>query len=233
MRISDMNWMQLEDYRKHDDRTVLPLGSTEQHAHLSVCTDSILSERVSLEAAEPLGVPVFPVLSYGISGYFSAYPGTVSLRIETYLKVIRDILNSLAGSGFRRILVVSGHGGNEPANNLAVEWMVDNPNMQVKFFQWWRGPKMMAKAQEIDPIGSHGSWFENFAWTRVPGIEMPAQQKILSDRKALPKLVGKKLRDFMGDGNYGGYYQRSDEDMQAIWQTAVEETREIIEKGWD
>ena len=78
MRISDMNWMQLEDYLQHDDRTVLPLGSTEQHAHLSVCTDSILSERVSLEAAEPLDVPVFrysPTGSQAISMHIPArYP---------------------------------------------------------------------------------------------------------------------------------------------------------------
>ena len=228
-----MNWMQIEKYLEQDDRAILPLGSTEQHAYLSICTDTILSERMAIEAAEPLGVPVFPVLAYGISYYFNAYPGTISLRIETYIKVIGDILNSLSCSGFRRILMVCGHGGNEPANNLATEWMVDNPGMQVKFFQWWKGPKMMAKAQEIDPIGSHGSWFENFVWTRIPGIEMPTEQKIFSDRKALPKPVGEKLREVMGDGNYGGYYQRSDEDMQAIWQIAVEETREMIEKGWD
>jgi len=233
MKISDMNWMQIEEYLKHDDRAILPLGSTEQHAYLSLSTDSILSERVSIEAAEPLGVPVFPVLSYGVSGYFNAYPGTVSLRVETYLKVVRDILDSLASSGFKRILMVSGHGGNEPANNLATEWMEDYPGVQVKLFQWWKGPKMMAVAQAIDPVGSHGSWFENFVWTRVTGISVPTNQKVLPDRSGFPKLVGERLRDFMDDGNYGGYYQRSDEDMQAIWQVAVEETRMIIEKGWD
>ena len=56
---------------------------------------------------------------------------------------------------------------------------------------------------------------------------------MLKDRSGFPKLVGEKLRDFMDDGNYGGYYERSDKDMQAIWQIAVEETRMIIEKGWD
>src|ERR671927_686478 len=103
MRISDMNWMMVEEYLKRDDRCVLPLGSTEQHAYLSLSVDSILSERIAVEAAEPLGVPVFPVLAYGITPYFRAFPGTVSLRISTYLSVVRDILDSLAGPGFRRI----------------------------------------------------------------------------------------------------------------------------------
>lgn len=111
--------------------------------------------------------------------------------------------------------------------------MEDHPDVQVKLFQWCKGPKMMVVAQAIDPVGSHGSWFENFVWTRVTGIGIPTEEKVLPDRSGFPKLVGEKLRDFMDDGNYGGCYQRSDEDMQAIWQVAVEETRMIIEKGWD
>ena len=61
MRVHDMNWMQVEEYLRSDDRVVLPLGSTEQHGYLSLGVDVILSERVSVEAAEPLGVPVLPV----------------------------------------------------------------------------------------------------------------------------------------------------------------------------
>ena len=93
MRIFDQNWMQVEARLPREDRAVLPLGSTEQHAYLSLGTDAILAERVAIEAAEPLGVPVFPVLAYGISPYFRAYPGSLSLRIETYLSVVRDILD--------------------------------------------------------------------------------------------------------------------------------------------
>ena len=155
MKIADMNWMQVEEYLQHDDRAVLPLGSTEQHAYLSLSVDSILSERVSLEAAEPLGVPVFPVMAYGITPYFQAFPGTVSLRIETYLRVIRDILEGLAGSGFKRILMVNGHGGNAPAESLAIEWMAEHPWVQVKFHNWWNSPRTWAKVKEIDRLGSH------------------------------------------------------------------------------
>ena len=60
MRIKEMNWMQVEDYLKRDDRAVVPLGSTEQHAQLSLLVDCILSEQVAADAAAPLGVPVFP-----------------------------------------------------------------------------------------------------------------------------------------------------------------------------
>ena len=127
MRVSEMNWMQVEAYLRHDDRCVVPLGSTEQHCYLSLSVDSILSERVAAEAAAPLGVPVFPVLAYGITPYFTAFPGTLTLRVETYLAVVRDLLDGLAHSGFRRILLCNGHGGNAPAAGLAVEWISHHP----------------------------------------------------------------------------------------------------------
>jgi creatinine amidohydrolase len=40
------------------------------------------------------------------------------------------------------------------------------------------------------------------------------------------------VRNYIGDGNFGGQYQRSDEEMLALWQVAVDETREVIERGW-
>jgi len=101
MKIADMNWLQVESYLQHDDRAVIPLGSTEQHAYLSLSTDSILAERVAVEAVEPIGVAVFPIVAYGITPYFMAYPGTISLRVNTYLQVIHDILESLTQHGFR------------------------------------------------------------------------------------------------------------------------------------
>src|SRR5262249_25399794 len=99
MRISDMNWMQVEEYLRHDDRAVLPLGSTEQHAYLRLTVDCILPERVAVDAAEPLGVPVFPVVPYGVTPYFRAYPGSISLRVETHLRLVGDILDGLSHSG--------------------------------------------------------------------------------------------------------------------------------------
>ncbi len=232
MRITDMNWMQVEEYLKHDDRAVLPLGSTEQHGFLSLSVDSILSERVAVEAAEPLGVPVFPVQAYGINPYFRAFPGSLALRVSTYANLIADLLDSLAWSGFRRILICNGHGGNQPAQSVAGEWMADHPGMRVKFHNWWNAPKVWAKVQEIDPVASHASWMENFPWTRLAGVTLPDRQKPMSDLAHLRLLGPSELRQYLGDGNYGGLYARSDEEMLAMWQVAVEETRELIAEGW-
>src|SRR6201997_4807634 len=108
MRIAEMDWRMVEDWGRHDDRCVLPLGSTEQHAGLSLGTDAILAERVAVEAAEPLGIPVLPVLPFGMAPYFAEFPGSMSLRITTYAQVIRDLLDGLARQGFRRIAIING-----------------------------------------------------------------------------------------------------------------------------
>lgn len=232
MRIADMNWFQIEAYLKRDDRCVLPLGSTEQHAYLSLCVDNILAERVALEAAEPLDIPVFPVLNYGITPYFRAYPGSISLRIETYLRVVQDILDGLFESGFHRILIVNGHGGNSPAQAYAGEWMVSHPDAQIKFHNWWNAPETWAAVQAVDPQASHASWMENFPWTRLPGIDQPAEQKPMVDFQYMRLLAPAALRKYLGDGNFGGLYQRSDSEMHSIWQVAVNETRVLLEAGW-
>ena len=233
MRISEMNWMMVEEYLRQDDRVVLPLGCTEQHAYLSLSTDSILAERLAVEAAEPLGTPVFPVLAYGITPYFRAFPGTITLRVETYMSVVRDILDAIAEHGFKHILIVNGHGGNTPAQGLIGEWVADHPGVRVKFHNWWKAPKVWAQVQAIDPIASHASWMENFSWTRLENIKLPRDQKPMTDLEKVRRLDPKSLRQYLNDGNYGGLYQRDDEEMMTIWRIAVQETRTLLMEDWD
>ncbi|MCW4114224.1 creatininase family protein [Aurantimonas sp. MSK8Z-1] len=232
MKVSDTNWHQIEAYLKTDDRAILPLGSTEQHAGLSLSVDSILSEKVALDAAEPLGIPVFPVQAYGVTPYFLAYPGSISLRIETYVRVVRDILDCLKRQGFKRILIVNGHGGNQPAGSLAIEWMADNPGCAVKFHNWWNAPKTFAKVQEVDTVASHASWMENFPWTRLEGVTQPSQMKPMIEFDRMRVMDPQAVRSYLGDGNFGGYYEKPDADMLAIWEVAVAETRALMEGPW-
>ncbi len=232
MRIHDMNWMQLEAYLKTNDICVLPTGCTEQHAYLSLCTDNILAERVAVEAAEPLGVPVFPVLNYGMTPYFRAYPGSISLRIDTYMRVIRDVLDGFAEQGFRRIVIVNGHGGNVPVQGLIGEWLADHTDCNVKLHNWWNAPKTWAKVLAIDPVASHASWMENFPWTRLPNSAQPDAQKTPIEIDHYKTLPPRAAREYLGDGNFAGVYQRSDSEMLAIWEVAVAETRHVIAEGW-
>ena len=217
MRVADINWMQLEAYLERDDRIVLPLGSTEQHAYLSLATDAILAERVGVEAAEPLGVPVLPVLAYGITPHFAAFPGSPSVRVETYLSLVGELIASLRGQGFRRFLLVNGHGGNKPVETLAGEHIIVH--------HWWEAPKTTAVVREIDPDASHASWMEGFPWTRLPGVVLPAGKKPPTPRVSDDAA---EVRAAVGEGSFGGYWERSEEEVMRVWGTAVAETREVL-----
>ena len=232
MKISNCNWFEIEEYLKNDDRCVLPLGSTEQHAYLSLSVDSILSEKVAVDAAEPLGVPVFPAVAYGLTPYFMAYPGTVSLKLATYAALLRDILDSLYATGFRKVLIVNGHGGNSPAQPVTMEWMEANDGARCRFHDWWKAPETLACIQSIDPVASHASWMENFPWTRLPGRTLPSEQKPFVPFERLRDRNAAAVRELIGDGNYGGVYQKPDADIERLWSVAVAETRALLEGDW-
>ena len=233
MRIEDCNWMQVEEYLGRDDRLVVPLGSIEQHAYLSLGVDRILSERVAEEAAEPLGVVVLPSLPYGLTPYFAAYPGSPTLRVETYRALLRDLLDSFADQGFRRFLFVNGHGGNGGGRDAVESWQDEHGECRVRWHDWWAGVRVRAVVDEIDPDASHASWFENFPWTRLAGVEQPEERKPMAEVSRLRELDPADVRSLLGDGSLGGLYVRPDEDVLRVWEAGVAEVRALIADGWD
>jgi len=232
MKIQDCNWMQLEEYLREDDRIVLPLGSVEQHAYLSLAVDQILAERVSVEAAQPLGVPVLPALPYGIAPYFAAYPGSSTLSAQTYGSVLRELIDALHGQGFRRFLLVNGHGGNEAGRPALDDWAAAHSEAQIVWHNWWNAPRTWAAVQAVDPEASHASWLENFPWTRLAGIDLPGERKAMVDVSTVRETDPADVRELLGDGSFGGLYMRPDEEVLRIWQVGVEEVREMLARGW-
>lgn len=224
--------MQVESLIQTEDRCIIPLGCCEQHSTLSLATDSILAERVSIEAADPLGVPVFPAVPYGVTPGFMAYPGTVTIELATYCALVKEIISSVTQYGFRRVLIVNGHGGNTPARAAVQEWASRETGIRVQWHDWWNAPKTMAAVTCIDPIASHASWSENFPWTRLEGVEAPTGGKTPIDLNLLRQMNAREVRKYLGDGNFAGAYIREDDEMEAIWKVAVEETRSLLNDGW-
>src|SRR5512139_1075533 len=114
MRIEDLNWMDVEEYLKHDDRLMLVIGACEQHGYLSLLSDVKIPLALADAASQQSGVLVAPPVNFGASPYFLSYPGTLSLRISVLMDVVDDILRSAYQQGFRRVLILNGHGSNDP-----------------------------------------------------------------------------------------------------------------------
>jgi creatinine amidohydrolase len=175
---------------------------------------------------------VLQVLAYGLTPSFAAYPGSPTLRLETFLAVLRDLLDSLHGQGFRRFLVVNGHGGNIAGGSLVREWASAHPDAQAIFHSWWSSERVVAAAKEVDPEPSHANWFENFPWTRLAGVEMPLERKPPLDEGAYRVASAEGVRELLGDGVFAGAYELPDDRVEAVWRAGVEEVRELLESAW-
>ncbi|WP_261800537.1 creatininase family protein [Paenibacillus sp. PAMC21692] len=98
---------------KECELAVLPVGAVEQHgSHLPVGTDAIIAQEIAARLARRLNAYLLPCLSISSSIEHRESKGTVYLRSDTLALVIRDIAESLRYSGFRRLIVFTGHGGN-------------------------------------------------------------------------------------------------------------------------
>ena len=73
---------------------------------------------------------------------------------------------------------------------------------------------------------------ENFPWTRLPGAVLPTQRKPMVDFERMRAMNPAATRALLGDGNFGGYYERPDAEMQAIWDVAIAETRALMAGPW-
>lgn len=94
---------------------LLPLAAVEQHgSHLPVITDTVLVTEIArrAEAKLPSKVTLLPTLWAGCSHHHLGFPGTISISSETYINVLQDLVDSLIATGYRRIVLLNGHGGN-------------------------------------------------------------------------------------------------------------------------
>ncbi|MCX7839302.1 MAG: creatininase family protein [Anaerolineae bacterium] len=161
MLLAEMSWEQVKEYLARDDRIIIPLGSTEEHGrHLGLGTDSFEAEAIARGVGEATGVIVAPTLNYGMALAQMAFPGTVSLRPTTLIAVLEDILRSLYRHGFRRMLIVNGHGGNAASLASAVQMVTqDAPGLRVKTFEWWTDSEAYRVVIEMlgEQVGSHAS----------------------------------------------------------------------------
>jgi creatinine amidohydrolase len=93
---------------------VVPFGAFEQHGpHLPLDTDAVLGDRLGHLVAERLHAVCAPTVRLGCSEHHLAFAGTLSLRAETLQMIVHDIVDSLARHGFRRVVLLPTHGGNE------------------------------------------------------------------------------------------------------------------------
>ena len=224
MRLEDLNWMDVEEYLKQEDRLILVLGATEQHGYLSLLTDIRIPMALADAASQASGVLIAPPVNFGCSNYFLAYPGTLSLRVSTLIALMEDVVRSAYQSGFRRILLLNGHGGNSPARTQLTEVANSLPDLQLRWYDWWLSHSVEAVGMKHNLKPSHANWLEAFPFTIVS--DLPEKPKV---PPRVPGIMNAKTaREVYGDGSFGGSYQASEEVMHEIFAACLADISELL-----
>lgn len=156
-------------YLRASTGVILPVGSTEQHGPSGLIgTDSLCAEAVARGLGERTRAMVTPTLNFGMAQHHMAFAGTMTLRPETLLAVLVDLLGSLARHGFRHCFVVNGHGGNMATLMAAFSELYARSSLgltsgpatlRCRLRNWWSPPAVTALQKELfgDGDGSHAT----------------------------------------------------------------------------
>src|SRR6185437_12582637 len=133
---------QLRERAKEEAIVIVPVGSLEQHGpHLPVEIDSLLGEAVALRTARLVAerekVVVLPMLWTGLSEHHMSFGGTITLDFPTFFKMIRCVCESVVRHGFRRIVLLNGHGGNDNALRVAADELSPKLEVPIVQFTYW------------------------------------------------------------------------------------------------
>ena len=153
MFLEKMNYLDVEEYLKRKDTVILPVGSLENHGkHMPLGTDTMIPHRIAelLDERFP-DVVIAPTLPYGATEDLCGFAGTVSLGVEGLRQVLQAICDQLYAYGFRRFVILNGHGGNNKPIEL-VGLSLYRRGAYLANVNWW----LIAGQLRPEWKGGHG-----------------------------------------------------------------------------
>jgi creatinine amidohydrolase len=139
-RYEKLTWPEINEAVEAEKICIVPVGAVEQHGpHLPLDVDMLLVTSVALAAGEriPEKLLVLPSVSYGYTGHVMDFPGTINIHYTHFIEHVLDIAKSLAYHGFKKILLLNGHGSNMPNLDLAARRCNLETDALCAFGAWW------------------------------------------------------------------------------------------------
>lgn len=247
MRLQDLSWPTVASASSRDLPVVVPIAAVEQHGvHLPVFTDSMLLGEVVRRAAESLGDRVVwaPLLWLGNSHHHMDFAGTLSASPRTYLDMLADLIENMLEHGFRRIVLLNGHGGNiTPANQAVFEARQRHRRRSDLLFlsaTYWllgeqpveMGPKFAQKS-----MGHACEWETSMVLKLAPKLvaDLEAIEPVSMDDAFANASRGWTTKDRSEAGHIGDPRQASPEKGEALFRRFSDDVAAFLEKVtvWD
>jgi len=188
-----LTWPEVEEYLKEKDIVLFPTGSTEQHGkHLAEDNDAFTALEISKRVAEKTGVLVTPVMPFGYSPHHMGFPGSITLSFETLVAVYKEVCRSLMKHGFKKIVIMNAHGGNQNAISETLRQLKEETGTTVyslMVFPSSRGFGAKAVKETIETSGGHADELET-------SVVLYLGQRVLSE-KAEKGVPPASLSDFL------------------------------------
>lgn len=188
MVLSDLTAIQLNDFK--EKIILLPLGATEQHGpHLAVATDSDIVTKIATKVENLLNEDIIlcPTLPFGSSHHHLSFGGTISISPLNYTSFLVDIISTIIESGFRRIVLLNGHGGNITPVKQALIVLSDkydktvNPNIVLATYWELAGKAFAGETPMQSPALSHACEYETSLMLHIH------PEKVFTDRIVRPQ----------------------------------------------
>jgi creatinine amidohydrolase len=135
-----LTWPEINEAVKAGKVPVVPVGSIEQHGpHLPLDVDCVCPTGVALAAAElvPDKILVLPTIVHGYTGHVMDFPGTINIHYQHFIAMVLDVVKSLAYHGFKKIILLNGHGSNMPNLDLVSRRANLETDAECVFCAWW------------------------------------------------------------------------------------------------
>ena len=119
------------------DTLIFPVGTVEAHGAMALGTDDYIPESMATYLADRIDALVAPTVNYGITRSLYGYPGSVTVSEASFKSYIRDILESFSHMGFRKIILLNGHGGNNASLKEVAQVYFYEYKVKIAVIHWW------------------------------------------------------------------------------------------------
>ena len=169
-RYDHYTWVEIREVVKQQPVVILPIGSTEDHGyHMPLDVDNFLSWEVCEEAARraPDEMLLLPQVSYGFEDHHMDFPGTITVTSRHLMDFVIDITKSVAHHGFRKVLIVDGHGSNMPVLDLAARQTVVETDAHCGVVAWWSLDRAANARVLTSEVQSHADEIETAVYLHL------------------------------------------------------------------
>jgi len=200
LNLADMSWTEIKETVDKDPnlRVIIPIGSFEQHGpHLPLRTDSILAEYVAKSVADRVPSVLFPQLTIGFSLEHTEFPGTVSFAQQTFAQMISEISDCLWKSGFRRLIVINGHGGNRAILECSITSIKQiHPELEIYSFTLLDIARKKFKDIRKSPHGmiGHADELETSMMLSIRP-DLVRLSKVRAEKPTFPPMISMEAED--------------------------------------